>query len=222
MCGRTLPHLGIVARFLIQRYKLGKLKDVGDDHALVRSRLRCLAYCVRGHARRARMERTPSEATGQIVMERAPFCDHFIVQTPEGYVTAVDLTGDRIALTGARSVTGDCVPHRARPGARTSGSHSTAGEPAGRAAVGGGRSRLHEPPLSRARLGAWARDRPFRPSAMRPRWPARSGSTPTAISSSACRARLKEWRAVATRYEKTARSFMGVLCLAAAIDWIRR
>ena len=35
-------------------------------------------------------------------------------------------------------------------------------------------------------------------------------------------ARLKEWRAVATRYEKTARSFMGVLCLAAAIDWIRR
>ncbi len=35
-------------------------------------------------------------------------------------------------------------------------------------------------------------------------------------------ARLKEWRAVATRYEKTSRSFMGVLCLAAAIDWIRR
>ena len=35
-------------------------------------------------------------------------------------------------------------------------------------------------------------------------------------------ARLKEWRAVATRYEKTARSFMGVLCLAAAMDWIRR
>jgi len=33
-------------------------------------------------------------------------------------------------------------------------------------------------------------------------------------------ARLKEWRAVATRYEKTANSFMGVLCLAAAIDWI--
>ena len=33
--------------------------------------------------------------------------------------------------------------------------------------------------------------------------------------------RLKEWRAVATRYEKTARSFMGVLCLAAAQDWIK-
>ena len=35
-------------------------------------------------------------------------------------------------------------------------------------------------------------------------------------------ARLKEWRAVATRYEKTAASFLGVLCLGAAIDWLRR
>jgi transposase len=34
-------------------------------------------------------------------------------------------------------------------------------------------------------------------------------------------ARLKEWRAVATRYEKTARAFMGVLCLAAAMDWLK-
>jgi transposase len=33
--------------------------------------------------------------------------------------------------------------------------------------------------------------------------------------------RLKEWRAVATRYEKTARSFMGVLCLAASMDWLK-
>src|SRR5215218_6738892 len=33
--------------------------------------------------------------------------------------------------------------------------------------------------------------------------------------------RLKEWRAIATRYEKTASSFMGVLCLAAALDWIK-
>ena len=31
---------------------------------------------------------------------------------------------------------------------------------------------------------------------------------------------LKEWRAVATRYEKTATSFMGVLCLA-AMDWLK-
>ena len=34
-------------------------------------------------------------------------------------------------------------------------------------------------------------------------------------------ARLKEWRAVATLYEKTASSFMGVLCLAAALDWLK-
>ena len=34
-------------------------------------------------------------------------------------------------------------------------------------------------------------------------------------------ARLEEWRAVATRYEKTASSFMGVLCLAATLDWIK-
>jgi transposase len=34
-------------------------------------------------------------------------------------------------------------------------------------------------------------------------------------------AKLKEWRAIATRYEKTASSFMGVLCLAASIDWIK-
>jgi transposase len=35
-------------------------------------------------------------------------------------------------------------------------------------------------------------------------------------------ARLKEWRAIATRYEKTATSFLGVLCLAATLDWLRR
>ena len=34
-------------------------------------------------------------------------------------------------------------------------------------------------------------------------------------------ARLKEWRAVATRYEKTACSFMGALCMAATVDWIK-
>src|SRR3954451_10120307 len=34
-------------------------------------------------------------------------------------------------------------------------------------------------------------------------------------------ARLKEWRAVATRYEKTARAFLGVLCLAATAYWLK-
>lgn len=34
-------------------------------------------------------------------------------------------------------------------------------------------------------------------------------------------ARLKEWRAIATRYEKTTRSFLGILCLAASMDWLK-
>ena len=33
--------------------------------------------------------------------------------------------------------------------------------------------------------------------------------------------RLKEWRAVATRYERTAASFLGALCLAATVDWLK-
>lgn len=33
--------------------------------------------------------------------------------------------------------------------------------------------------------------------------------------------RLKEWRAVATRYEKLAASFIGVLCLAASMEWLK-
>ena len=33
--------------------------------------------------------------------------------------------------------------------------------------------------------------------------------------------RLKEWRAVATRYEKTAASYLGVLYVASALDWIK-
>ena len=33
-------------------------------------------------------------------------------------------------------------------------------------------------------------------------------------------AKLKEWRAIATRYEKTACSFMGMFCLRAALHWI--
>lgn len=33
--------------------------------------------------------------------------------------------------------------------------------------------------------------------------------------------RLKEWRAVATRYEKRAETYLGVLHVAAALDWIK-
>jgi len=35
-------------------------------------------------------------------------------------------------------------------------------------------------------------------------------------------ARLKEWQADATRYEKTASSYMGILCLAAALYSLKR
>ena len=35
-------------------------------------------------------------------------------------------------------------------------------------------------------------------------------------------ARLKEGRAVATRYGNTATSFLGVLCLAAVVQWIKK
>jgi hypothetical protein len=31
----------------------------------------------------------------------------------------------------------------------------------------------------------------------------------------------KRWRAIATRYEKIASSFLGILCLAATADWIK-
>jgi hypothetical protein len=31
----------------------------------------------------------------------------------------------------------------------------------------------------------------------------------------------KQWRAIATRYEKIAQSFLGILCLAATADWIK-
>jgi hypothetical protein len=34
-------------------------------------------------------------------------------------------------------------------------------------------------------------------------------------------AQLKEWRAIATRYEKTAKSFLSVLSFAATFDWLR-
>ncbi len=65
----------------------------------------------------------------------------------------------------------------------------------------------------------------------RPAVPSKQNEAPVACSNWACAsrrlvenlwARLKEWRAVATRYEKTARSFLGVLCLAATFDWLKR
>jgi transposase len=61
-----------------------------------------------------------------------------------------------------------------------------------------------------------------RPNATKRPWPARSGAYANRNRVERLWGRLEEWRAVATRYEKTARSFMGVLCLAASRDWLRR
>lgn len=64
----------------------------------------------------------------------------------------------------------------------------------------------------------------------RPAIPARQNEAPVACPDwiytnrnrvERCWARLKEWRAIATRYEKTASSFLGLLHLAAAIDWLK-
>ena len=69
--------------------------------------------------------------------------------------------------------------------------------------------------------GPWAHVPPFHPSAR-----CAPVACPTWIYNNRSQvenlwARLKEWRAVATRYEKTAQSFLGILCLAAAADWIK-
>jgi hypothetical protein len=53
------------------------------------------------------------------------------------------------------------------------------------------------------------------------RLPAAPRSTTTATSSENLWARLKEWYAVATGYEKAAPSFLSILSLAAEADWIK-
>ena len=86
--------------------------------------------------------------------------------------------------------------------------------------MGGGGPRLEQPRLSRAHLEPGAR--PAIPSKRNeeevacPDWIYANRNHVERLW-----ARLKEWRAVATRYEKTASSFMGVLCLAATLDWLK-
>ena len=70
--------------------------------------------------------------------------------------------------------------------------------------------------------GTSARGPPSRRSATRRPSPARRWIYNNRNRVERLWARLKEWRAVATRYEKTRRSFLGVLCLAATLDWLRR
>ena len=83
--------------------------------------------------------------------------------------------------------------------------------------MGGGGPRLEQPRLSRAHLEPGGS--PGHPSKRNeeevacPDWIYANRNHVERLW-----ARLKEWRAIATRYEKTAQSFMGVLCLAAALD----
>ena len=86
-------------------------------------------------------------------------------------------------------------------------------------------------PAGSSATKAMPRTRSASSSGTRPAIPAKSNEAPVACPSwiynnrnrvERLWARLKEWRAVATRYEKTARSFMGVLCLAAVFDWIKK
>ena len=87
------------------------------------------------------------------------------------------------------------------------------------------------------RAGSWAdrgyASRAFREhvwnAGARPAIPAKRNEAPVACPGWAYRnrverlwGRLKEGRAVATRYGKTAASFLGVLRLAASMDWFRR
>jgi Transposase DDE domain len=79
---------------------------------------------------------------------------------------------------------------------------------------------------SASRSGAAARGPRSRPGATRPPSPVPAASTTTDRERRSRRverlwARLKEWRAAATRHEKTAASFLGVLCLAATVDWLK-
>jgi transposase len=72
----------------------------------------------------------------------------------------------------------------------------------------------------------WARVPPSRPPAIPPKRTDAPVACPEWIYNNRhlvenLWARLKEGRAVATRYEKTAHSFLGVLCLAATADWLK-
>ncbi|AHJ71392.1 transposase (plasmid) [Zymomonas mobilis subsp. mobilis str. CP4 = NRRL B-14023] len=67
--------------------------------------------------------------------------------------------------------------------------------------------------------GTWGLDQPFLQNDVMHRSPAINGLIVAGISN--LWARLKEWRAVATRYEKTATSFLTVIHIAAVADWIK-
>ena len=95
------------------------------------------------------------------------------------------------------------------------------GAPARRAEVGGGGPRLEQSRLPRARLELGCASGDPVQEERSPGGLSGVGATTIATTWERLWARLKEWHAIATRYEKTASSFMGVLCLAAALDWLK-
>jgi len=109
-----------------------------------------------------------------------------------------------------------------RSGARTATGRAAARPLAGRAAVGRGRSRRQQPRPPRPHLDLESRRTARHPAAGQ-RSPRRlpGADLQQPQPRRAVRGTAPD-RAVATRYEKTARSCLGVLCLAATIDWLRR
>ena len=69
--------------------------------------------------------------------------------------------------------------------------------------------------------GTWAPGRRSRPSATRRRSPARTGSTTTATSSSGSGPGSRSGGPSQPATRRPPRSFMGVLCLAATLDWLK-
>ena len=75
---------------------------------------------------------------------------------------------------------------------------------------------LHQPPLPRARLEPGCADRSHEAPVACPDLIFNNRNVVERLW-----VRPKEWRAVATRYEKTAASFSGILCLAATLDRLK-
>ena len=107
---------------------------------------------------------------------------------------------------------------RPRPSARAAARAGAARPAPERAALGRGRPRLQRRRVPGADLEQGGAARDPDPEQRGGRGSPLTSSTTTATCVERLWGRLKEWRAVATRYEKTAASYLGVLRLAATMD----
>jgi hypothetical protein len=46
------------------------------------------------------------DEVGEIAVEHSAYCDQFVVKTKQGYVTLIDMTGNLVAIAGARQISG--------------------------------------------------------------------------------------------------------------------